>query len=49
MEKKTYQTPQLECLGSVRELTQLVRPPTNCSALPTDFSSEDALCEPEIP
>jgi hypothetical protein len=49
MDKKTYETPQLECLGSVRELTQLVRPPTNCSALPTDFSSEDAFCEPELP
>lgn len=49
MEKRPYETPQLVCIGTVRELTALVRPPTNCSALPQDFSSEDALCEPELP
>ena len=44
MEKKLYQTPQLHCLGSVQELTALISPPTNCSAV-EDFSSEDAICE----
>ena len=47
MEKKTYETPQLEYLGSVRDLTALTSPPTNCSAL-EDFST-DRFCEPEIP
>lgn len=44
MDKKTYETPQLLYLGSVRELTARV-PPTNCSALPVDFSTEDSVCE----
>lgn len=44
MEKKPYATPQLHCIGSVRELTALVSPPTNCSAL-DDYSTEDTLCE----
>lgn len=45
MEKKPYETPELKTLGSVRELTALTSPPTNCSALEPDFSAEDALCE----
>ncbi|HET6363110.1 MAG TPA: hypothetical protein VFH11_13800 [Gemmatimonadota bacterium] len=48
METKTYETPKVEYLGSVKELTAATSPPTNCSALPTDFAS-DALCEPELP
>ncbi|HET6617372.1 MAG TPA: hypothetical protein VFH69_06145 [Gemmatimonadota bacterium] len=44
MEKKIYETPQLEFLGSVKALTSLVGPPTNCSVV-ADQSSEDALCE----
>ena len=46
MEKMSYETPQLLYLGSVRELTALViRPPTECSALETDFGTEDGICE----
>lgn len=44
MEKKPYETPQLLSLGSVRELTALTQPPTECSAI-EDFAS-DAFCEP---
>ncbi len=45
MEKKIYETPQLQFLGSVEELTAATSPPTNCSALEGDFGTEDALCE----
>jgi hypothetical protein len=46
MEKKTYETPQLQCLGSVQELTAFVIvPPTNCSAVGDDFSTVDSACE----
>lgn len=45
MEKQPYETPRLECLGSVRELTALTSIPCNGS-LETDFSS-DAICEIE--
>ncbi|HET6360550.1 MAG TPA: lasso RiPP family leader peptide-containing protein [Gemmatimonadota bacterium] len=46
MEKKIYETPQVLSLGSVRELTELVvRPPTECSALESDFGTEDGICE----
>ena len=46
MEKKTFETPQLQYLGSVRELTALiVVPPTNCSAVGDDFSTVDSACE----
>jgi hypothetical protein len=44
MEKKPYETPQLSWLGSVQDLTAIVSPPTNCSAL-DDSSSGDAICE----
>jgi hypothetical protein len=45
MEKKTYETPQLQCLGSVRELTALTDP---CSgSIETDFPSD--LCQVEGP
>jgi hypothetical protein len=45
MEKKNYEPPQLKVLGTVRELTELTSDPTNCSALPSDFSTEDGICE----
>jgi hypothetical protein len=46
MEKKTYETPKLQYLGSVRALTALtVGPPTNCSAIGDDFSTVDGACE----
>jgi hypothetical protein len=45
MEKKTYETPQLHCLGSVQELTALTTP-CNGSAL-EDFP--DAVCHVEEP
>ena len=45
MEKKIYETPQLLCLGSVRELTALTAPPTNCSAVRDDFWTVDEICE----
>lgn len=45
MEKQPYETPRLECLGSVRELTALTSIPCNGSH-EIDFSS-DALCETE--
>ena len=48
MEKTSYETPELRILGSVRELTALTSPPTECSAL-EDFSSQDAICEHQIP
>ena len=48
MEKKSYQAPELKLLGTVRELTALVSPPTECSAL-EDFSTADAVCEHQIP
>lgn len=47
MEKKTYQSPQILCLGSVRELTALVAPCPG-SAL-DDFASEDNICEIQNP
>ena len=43
MEKKVYDTPELQVLGSVQELTAATSPPTNCSAL-EDFATEDAIC-----
>lgn len=43
-QKKSYQSPEISCLGTVRELTALTSVPPNCSAL-EDFASEDALCE----
>lgn len=46
-EKKTYRSPRLDRLGSVRELTALVSVPP-CSAI-EDFSSQDNLCEPPPP
>ena len=50
MDKKSYQQPQLERLGSVHELTQgTSEPPTCSSALGEDFSSQDALCEIQDP
>lgn len=48
MEKKIYETPQLQVLGSVRELTALTSPPTNCSAL-EDAATVDQLCEIQNP
>lgn len=48
-EKKAYETPQLLCLGSVRELTTLVGPPTECSALESDLGTVDAVCYIEDP
>ena len=47
MEKKTYETPQLLCLGSVRELTALTCD-TNCSAL-EDAATVDQLYEIQNP
>jgi hypothetical protein len=45
MEKKIYETPQLKCLGSVRELTALTTP---CNgSIETDLG--DALCQLEDP
>ena len=49
MEKKSYETPVLQLLGSVLDLTAVSSPPTNCSAIEPDFSTQDAVCEPEIP
>ena len=43
--KQVYVSPRLDRLGSVQELTALVRPPSECSALPSDQSSEDGVCE----
>ena len=41
MEKQPYETPRLECVGSVRELTALT---SDCNgSLETDFS--DTVCE----
>jgi hypothetical protein len=45
MEKKIYEPPQLQRLGSVQELTAGTSPPTNCSAFESDFGTEDAICE----
>lgn len=43
MDKKNYESPTLNCLGSVRDLTALVAPPCEGSALePEDF--QDAIC-----
>jgi hypothetical protein len=44
MDKKPYETPELQILGDMRELTALTRP-TECSALEGDFGTEDNLCE----
>jgi hypothetical protein len=45
MEKKTYETPQLLFLGSVRELTALTDP---CNgSLETDFP--DGICQVDNP
>jgi hypothetical protein len=44
MEKKPYETPELQFLGSVEELTAATSEPPNCSALEGDFGTEDALC-----
>jgi len=42
MEKQPYETPRLECVGSVRELTALT---SDCNgSIETDLGS-DALCE----
>lgn len=43
MEKKNYETPELRCLGTVRELTAATAPPVCGSAL-EDFASQDAIC-----
>ena len=43
-DKKPYQTPELQFLGSVQELTAGTSEPPNCSALEGDFGTEDALC-----
>lgn len=48
MEKKTYETPQLQVLGSVRELTAQPDFATNCSAL-EDQGTQDNLCEIQNP
>lgn len=45
MEKQPYETPRLECLGSVRELTALTSDPCNGS-VQFDFST-DAVCVTE--
>jgi hypothetical protein len=47
MEKRLYETPQLNSLGSVQELTALVSPPVCGSA--EDSTSEDRLCVIEHP
>ena len=44
MTKKPYETPELQFLGSVQELTAATSEPPNCSALASDFGTEDALC-----
>ena len=49
IERKPYDTPHLDRLGSVQELTALVRPPSDCSALPSDQSTEDFLCDIPVP
>ena len=46
MEKKIYETPQLQVLGSVQELTALTAcPPTNGSVVRDDFGTVDEICE----
>ena len=47
-ERKPYETPQLDRLGSVQELTAVNGLPTECSLL-TDTSTEDNLCEIPVP
>ncbi|HUF89293.1 MAG TPA: lasso RiPP family leader peptide-containing protein [Gemmatimonadota bacterium] len=45
MEKQPYETPRLECIGSVRELTALTSPPCNGSV---EFDlAADAICVTE--
>lgn len=44
MDRKAYEKPQLEILGTVRELTALVA--DTCGSIDIDFSS-DAVCETE--
>ena len=39
MEKQPYETPRLECVGSVRELTALT---SDCNG---SLEDSDALCE----
>lgn len=46
MEKKIYETPQLCCLGTVRELTALTGPPCGSA---DDFGTVDANCVIEHP
>lgn len=45
MEKKTYETPQVQSLGTVQELTAATSPPV-CGSV-DDFA--DAICVPEEP
>jgi hypothetical protein len=44
MEKKIYETPQLNSLGSVQELTANTGPPSNGSGL-EDCGTVDGTCE----
>ncbi|HET6361228.1 MAG TPA: hypothetical protein VFH11_04145 [Gemmatimonadota bacterium] len=42
MDKKNYEPPTINCLGSVRDLTAFVGPPCEGSLEPEDF--QDAIC-----